>query len=151
MHTSVLYYTHCVLIPLYNATVYNKLCVILPCQFWLTRTWLWREVHKIDVVGLLKQITKQSKALPRERPAEDKGRNIYAVTQGHWKCVLNKHSSSVCKFHSPCCLPKISENGNQWCCLVRKHKSKHQWLCKIPSVTLTFWCQAAPQIHYRSL
>lgn len=72
MHKSVLHYIHCVLIPLYNATVFNKLCVILPCQFWLTRTWLWSEVHKIDVVGLLKQITKQSKAFPRERQQKTK-------------------------------------------------------------------------------
>lgn len=33
----------------------------------------------------------------------------------------------------------------------RKHKSKHQWLCKNPPVTLTFRCQASPQIHYHSL
>lgn len=77
----------------YNATVYNGLCVILPWQFRLTKAWLQSEVHKKDVVGLLKQITKQSKAFPRERPAEDKGRNIYAITKGHWKCVfwINTH------------------------------------------------------------
>lgn len=41
--------------------------------------------------------------------------------------VPNKHSSSVCKHHCLCCLPKISENGNQWCCLVRKHITGTLW------------------------
>lgn len=88
MHGLVFYYTLCILIPLYNATVYNHLRVILPCQFKLAKAWLQSEVHKKDVVGLLKQITKQSKAFPRERPVEDKSRNIYAVTKGLWKCVF---------------------------------------------------------------
>lgn len=33
MHGLVLYYVLCVSIPLYNITVYNNICVILPHQF----------------------------------------------------------------------------------------------------------------------
>lgn len=66
MHGLVFYYTLCILIPLYNATVYNNLCVILPCQFKLAKAWLQSEVHKKDVGGLLKQITKQSKLSPEK-------------------------------------------------------------------------------------
>lgn len=93
MHKLVLYYVLCVLILLYNATVCNNLCVILPCQFQVTEACLQSEVHKKGVVGLLKQTTKQSKAFTRKRPAEDKDRHIYAVTKGHLKYVfwINTH------------------------------------------------------------
>lgn len=92
MHGFVLHYMLCALIPLYNDTVYDNLCVILPCQLWfkcLAPTWgPYKKWSRLD-----ERSTEQAEVFIEKGPSEDQGRNIYAVIKGHWKGMfqINTH------------------------------------------------------------
>lgn len=121
--------------------------VILPCQLY-SKARLQREVHR-RCNGLAATNTKQAEVFLRRRPSEDKGRNTCAVITGRWKerfqinTRLQYASTTASAVSQSSARMEINDAALS--------ESTSQGLCEIPSVPLTFSCQASPEIQCHSL